>query len=209
MISFIDGIQKTKDTNKWDEILPGVMVAMLSCAEDISFLSRFSAFGLLTLSLSFGVISYVGLKESDRIDFTDILQLNLWPASVSDASSWFGVVVFGYGVVPVIFNIKDSMLNPQLIGMSTKIGLAIAYLGYIFASNGIRILFSHTYSFEGDVLQALPDSSISIIVRLMMTCVVVVTAPFIVVPVSSNPDEFNCHLSPPLPSISSSLSVVK
>ena len=186
MLSFIDGINETNGTSKWDEIFPGVMVAILSCAEDISFLSKFSAIGLMALALSFGVISYVGVKENGWIDLTDILQLNLWPDSVSDASSWFGVVVFGYGVVPVIFNIKDSMSNPQLIGLSTKIGLAIAYFGYLFASSGIRILFSRTHSFEGDVLQALPNSPISLIVRLMMTCVVAVTAPFIVVPVRMN-----------------------
>lgn len=156
----------------------------MSCAEDISFLSKFSAFGLLALALSFAVIFWEGVKENGWMGFTHILGLHLFPESLSSASSWFGVVVFGYGVVPFIFSFKDSMENPEFIGLSTKIGLSIAYTGYIFASNCIQILFSPKHFFDGDVLQALPNSLVSSIVRIMMISVVAVTAPLISVPVS-------------------------
>lgn len=76
------------------------------------------------------------------------------------------------------------MTHTQFIHLATKLGLGIAFGGYVLASNGIRILYSLTYSFDGDVLQALPDSSISIVVRLLMISVVCVTAPLIAVPVS-------------------------
>ena len=158
---------------------------MLSCAEDISFLLKFSVFGLLALALSFAVIFWEGVRENKLIGFAHVLRLHLFPESLLSASSWFGVVVFGYGVVPFIFSFKDSMENPELIGLSTKIGLSIAYTGYIFASNCIQILFSPTHSFDGDVLQALPNSLVSSIVRVMMICVVAVTAPLISVPVSA------------------------
>ena len=182
MISFMDGINMSTGFSRWDKILPGMIVAVLSCAKDISFLSQFSAVGLIALAVSFGVISWEGVKENGLVDRSEILQLNQWPESLSAASSWFGVVVFGYGVTPVIFNIQESMAKPQFIGKSTIIGLGIAYVGYLFASNGIRILFARTHSFDGDVLQALPDSLIALAVRLLMTFVVAVTAPFIVVP---------------------------
>ena len=185
MMSFLYGINHSEIFGKWHKILPGIAVAALSCAKDISYLSKFSAVGLIALAFSFGFISCEGLKENGWVDFVDISQINLYPESLSSASSWFGVVVFGYGVVPVIFNIKYSMKKPELIGLSTKIGLGIAFVGYIFLSNGIRIIFSETFVFEGDVLQALPDSNmISSAVRLLMTFVVCVTAPFIVLPVS-------------------------
>jgi amino acid permease len=129
------------------------------------------------------VISWEGFKDNGWSGFSDTKHLNFWPESLSAASSWFGVVVFGYGVVPFIFTFQDSMANPQFIGLSTKIGLAIAYVGYLFASNFVRILFSRTHTFDGDVLQALPDSPISFAVRLLMTFVVCTTAPFIAVPV--------------------------
>jgi amino acid permease len=183
MISFMDGINISTGYSRWDKLLPAIVVAVLSCAKDISFLSKFSATGLIALALSFGVISGEGIKENGWVDFKELSTLNLWPESLSAASSWFGVVVFGYGVVPVIFNVRESMAEPQFISISTSIGLGIAYVGYLFASNGIRILFSK-FSFDGDVLQVLPpNSAIALSVRLMMTFVVAVTAPFIVVPV--------------------------
>jgi hypothetical protein len=125
-----------------------------------------------------------GAKENGLGGFTRAMQLNLYPESISAASSWFGVTVFGYGVVPFIFSFKDSMAEPQSIRISTKIGLCIAYLGYLFASNFIRMLFAPSHSFDGDVLQALPPSLIATSVRALMTFVVCVTAPLIAVPVS-------------------------
>ena len=128
------------------------------------------------------VIFREGVVENEWVGFADVRHLNLWPESVSAASSWFGIVVFGYGIVPFIFSFKDSMKDPNDIDLSTKIGLGIVYLGYLFVSDCVRILYSPTHSFDGDVLQALPDSMISSAVRLLMIAVVCVTAPLIAVP---------------------------
>lgn len=106
----------------------------------------------------------------------------MWPESLSAASSWFGVVIFGYGVVPFIFNIRESMANPTQIHDSLRMGLFVAYAAYVFISNGVRVLFSPSHIFDGDVLQAMPDTWISLVVRLLMTFVVAMTAPLIVVP---------------------------
>ena len=178
----MDGINISTSFKRWEKILPGAVVAILSCAKDISFLSSFSAVGLALLGIAWVVISWEGVKENGWITFSGILQLNLWPDSLSSASSWFGVIVFGYGVVPVIFNLKQSMAEPHLIKKSTMIGLSIAYMGYLFASDGIRVIFARTHSFDGDVLQAMPDSPITMSVRLLLAFVVAVTAPFIVYP---------------------------
>lgn len=131
------------------------------------------------------VIFWEGIAKNEWLGFADVRRLNLWPESVSAASSWFGIVVFGYGIVPFIFSFKDSMKDPNHIGLSAKIGLGIVYVGYAFMSDCIRILYSPTHSFDGDVLQALPDSTISMAVRLLMIAVVCVTAPLIAVPVSA------------------------
>lgn len=181
MISFIDSMPITTGSRKIDIIIPSIIVALLSCSPDVSFLTKFSIFGLMALTLSFSVIVWQGLAENGLSGFQSTL--NLWPRDLSDASSWFGVVVFGYGVVPFILNFRESMAIPNHVGLATKVGLVLVFLAYVVMSNFVRILFSPTHIFNGDVLQALPKSSlIALTVRLLMTFVISVTAPLIVVP---------------------------
>ena len=181
MISFIDSMPITTGSRKIDIIIPSIIVALLSCSPDVSFLTKFSIFGLMALTLSFSVIMWQGLAENGLSGFQSTL--NLWPRDLSDASSWFGVVVFGYGVVPFILNFRESMTIPNNVGLATKVGLVLVFLAYVVMSNFVRILFSPTHTFNGDVLQALPKSSwIALTVRLLMTFVISVTAPLIVVP---------------------------
>mmetsp|Transcript_3228 Transcript_3228/g.6898 ORF Transcript_3228/g.6898 Transcript_3228/m.6898 type:complete len:488 (+) Transcript_3228:69-1532(+) len=172
MMSFITDMPITTGSNKVDLLIPSVIVSLLSCAPDISFLSNFSALGLLALALSFTVIAWQGVDDNGLYGFYHMDELNLFPKNWTDASSWFGVVAFGYGIVPVIFNIRDSMAQPEYVQPSTKIGLIMVFVGYITISNGVRILFSPAHVFDGDVLQAMPDTWISFIVRLLMTFVV-------------------------------------
>ena len=157
MISFIDSMPITTGSRKIDIIIPSIIVALLSCSPDVSFLTKFSIFGLMALTLSFSVIMWQGLAENGLSGFQSTL--NLWPRDLSDASSWFGVVVFGYGVVPFILNFRESMTIPNNVGLATKVGLVLVFLAYVVMSNFVRILFSPTHTFKGDVLQALPKSS--------------------------------------------------
>mmetsp|Transcript_37966 Transcript_37966/g.66558 ORF Transcript_37966/g.66558 Transcript_37966/m.66558 type:complete len:468 (-) Transcript_37966:117-1520(-) len=182
MQGFINDTPLTTGSRRVDLLIPSAIVALLSCAPDIGFLSKFSGMGLLAVGLSFIVISWQGFEENGFSGFRGALELNLWPASLSTASSWFGVVVFGYGVVPFVFNFRDSMANPQQVGLALQIGLVLVYVGYIMMSNGIRVLFSPSHVFDGDVLQAMPNNWISLIVRLLMTFAVSLSAPLIVVP---------------------------
>ncbi len=87
-----------------------------------------------------------------------------------------------YFVVAFAHEKRDSMANPRHINLSLKIGLLMVYAGYIAMSNGIRVLFSPSYVFLGDVLQAMPGAWISNVVRVLMTFVISVTAPLIVIP---------------------------
>lgn len=74
------------------------------------------------------------------------------------------------------------MACPQHVGLSLQIGLFLVYVGYLMMSNFIRVLYSPSHDFDGDVLQAMPNNWISLIVRLLMTFMVTTTAPLIVVP---------------------------
>lgn len=182
MSSFIADMPFTTGSRQVDLLIPSTIVAVLSCAKDMSFLSKFSGMGLIAVGLSFAVISLQGFFENGITGFKNSLELNLWPDTFADACQWFGVVVFGYGVVPFVFNIRNSMAEPEQIGTSIEIGLFIVVVGYITISNGIRVLFSPSHTFAGDVLQAMPDTWISLIVRFLMTFVIAVTAPLIIVP---------------------------
>ena len=59
------------------------------------------------IMISDSVISWQGYREDGFDGFRhNMLTLNLWPESLSAASSWFGVVVFGFGVAPFVFNFR-------------------------------------------------------------------------------------------------------
>ena len=77
---------------------------------------------------------------------------------------------------------RDSMYEPNRVNDSLKLGLSMVYFGYISISNGICILFSPSYIFEGDVLQSMPGTSIALLVRLLFIIVISLTAPLIVIP---------------------------
>ncbi|KAL3816074.1 hypothetical protein ACHAXA_009712 [Cyclostephanos tholiformis] len=184
MSSFVSGTSLTTGSSGLDLLLPNTIVIALSCAPDVGWLGNFSGIGLLALAMSFVIISWRGFAENGFVGFSDSpwSSLGLWPESISDASSWFGVAVFSYGVAPFVFNFRDSMNDPRCVGSAVRTGLLLVYVGYIIMSNGIRILFSPSHVFDGDVLQAMPNSGISMYVRLLMTFVVVLTTPLVVVP---------------------------
>mmetsp|Transcript_16721 Transcript_16721/g.39998 ORF Transcript_16721/g.39998 Transcript_16721/m.39998 type:complete len:339 (+) Transcript_16721:734-1750(+) len=182
MVSFIADTPISTGSRKIDIIIPSIIVAILSCAKDISYLSKFSILGLLAVALSFIVISWQGFEKHGISGFYNISELNIWPTSLSAASSWFGVVVFGYGTAPFVFNFRNSMTLPKQINQSLQIGLLMVYIGFLLMSNGIRILFSSSQTFDGDILQVMPNTHISAMVRILMTGVVALTGPLIAIP---------------------------
>lgn len=183
ILSFIKDTPFTTGSDKYDLLLPAVAITLLSCAPDLGFLAPFSALGLLALAVSFVVIAWQGVVENGASGFAQISQINLWPEDFAAVSDWFGIVAFGYGVAPIAYNIRESMAEPQQMGFSTRIALWSVFGAYAFLGDGVRVLFSPSHDFDGDVLQAIPtDSWIPTAVRLLMTFVSVVTAPLLVVP---------------------------
>jgi amino acid permease len=182
MASFLGGTPLTTGSGGLDLLVPNFVVVVLSCAPDVGRLGNFSGIGLMALAVSFVVISWQGFAENGCGGFRDAPSLGLRPASLAAASSWFGVAVFSYGVAPFVFNFRDSMGDPRDVGRAVRAGLLAVYVGYVAMSNGIRVLFSPSHVFDGDVLRAMPDSWISLSVRLLMTLMVALTTPLVVVP---------------------------
>lgn len=93
----------------------------------------------------------------------------------------FGIVVFGFGIVPFILNLHDSMAIPQLINLSLKTeNWGKVYVGYVVISNGILPPFKRSwgritgnaYQFFYNIVQILTS----------MTVAVAVMVPLIVIP---------------------------
>ena len=115
----------------WDTFLAAMFMCLLSLVPDMGYLSRMSATGLTVLIVAFLVIALHGIlannnNKDDSSSFPDDAvdddddddeqtRLLLWPASgVVGLSQWFGVAVFGYGVVPLAYNFRESMAEPQV-----------------------------------------------------------------------------------------------
>ena len=106
MMSFIENTPLTMGNTKVDLLIPSSIVVILSCLPDIGFLSKCSGLGLIAVAISFIVIVLQGIAENGMSGFREDIQLKMWPEDVTSLSSWYGVVVFGYGVVPFIYNFR-------------------------------------------------------------------------------------------------------
>jgi hypothetical protein len=116
MASFVNGTPLTTGSRLLDLLIPNAILVVLSCVPDVGMLGRHSSgLGLAALAASFAVASWRGYAENGFDGFlllprtpTALLDggSGLWPESVSAASSWFGVVVFSFGVVPFVLNFR-------------------------------------------------------------------------------------------------------
>lgn len=111
----------------WDSVLFGCLMVFLSRVPDLGYLSRVSALGLCILILSFFVIAFKGIVSDHSVGNS---QLYLWPRTLVGLSHWFGINVLGYGIVPLTYNFRESMKDPdRLVECCVKalIGVVIVY----------------------------------------------------------------------------------
>jgi hypothetical protein len=154
----------------------------------VGFLSKFSAFGIGAICFTFVIIfgyGFCDFMSSASVSFSvkDAILGSLWPDSATGVANWFGVAAFSYGIVPITYNIQESMAEPQLMVRATDLALRLVYILYITISNGVAILFTTTpHGFNGDVMEHLPSNSIATFTRLAMSAMILVTAPILVVP---------------------------
>jgi amino acid permease len=177
----------------FDAVITGIIMGVFSLVPDLGYLSSASALGLTVLLAAFIVIACYGIfgtqspssqqhpedglvASSDTTiesflwsESPDILAL--WPRSLSGLSHFFGIVVFGYGVVPLTYNFHESMREPDRLVEATSIALSGVATLYVIMGVGLYALFPHL---TADVLHELPETGIlPILTRLAMTWVVV------------------------------------
>lgn len=184
IISFVRETPVTTGSAALDSLATVLIIAPLTCVEDLHFLSKTSALGIFIIFFSFAVIFAYGLIENGLGGIWDVSWDDMWPNSLTGAANWFGVTVFGFGAVPITFNLMESMQDPKGMPRATEIALWIVGSTYAVIGNGIGILFKPSVpEFKSDVLQELPDSSwIPTMIRVAMSLVLTITAPILLVP---------------------------
>lgn len=184
IISFVRETPVTTGSAALDSLATVLIIAPLTCVEDLHFLSKTSALGIVIIFISFGVIFAYGLIQNGLNGIGDVTWDDMWPKSLTGACNWFGVTVFGFGAVPITFNLMESMKDPEGMPQATKIALWIVGCTYTAIGNGIGILFKPSVpEFKGDVLQELPESLwIPTMIRIAMSLVLTFTAPILLVP---------------------------
>lgn len=156
-----------------DAIGIAMLIGLLSIVPDMGYLAKASATGLTVLFVTFCVIACYG-------DYRGMVW-TLWPqGGMSGVSTWFGCVVFGFGMVPLTYNMQEAMMEPQRMMGASVMGFAAVAVTYAGVGLGLLLLYPYI---DGDVLQELPMTGIlPTAVRLAMVVVVMVTAPLLVVP---------------------------
>eukprot|EP00978_Attheya_sp_CCMP212_P043020 scaffold273332_cov51-Attheya_sp.AAC.2 len=183
VVAFIGGTPFTTGSPLFDSVWTVLLIGPLSCVPNMQFLSKFSAMGIMAIFITFIVVAGYGIANNGMEGVILVTWDTFWPESIGAVSNWFGVVAFGFGVAPVAYTVQESMVEPRNMTKATKLGLFVVFITYVLIGDLISILFLPSVQrIEDDILTILPDSSIVIIARLLMTFVVIVTAPLLVVP---------------------------
>ena len=116
-------------------------------------------------------------RHSDEDDKS----LNYKPESIAALSQWFGIVVLGYGVVPLTYNFRESMAQPNQLVHATAWALGGVALSNILLGVGLYALFPNV---KGEILHELGEGVVPLLTRCAMVGVVLFTTPLLIVPCS-------------------------
>lgn len=164
----------------FDAVLMGILMATIALVPDIGYLSGASAIGLAVLMSALVVIAGYGVFGAKPEHSGEDPSMTVWPESLNGVSHWFGIVVFGYGVVPLTYNLQESMRHQDhFMGATVLSHVGVAVI-YVVLGVGLYALFPYL---TADVLHEIPDEGIlPILTRLGLTWTIVATAPLLIVP---------------------------
>lgn len=188
-ISFLEKTPISSKSKFLDALCTMIFIIPLSCLPNVGFLSKYSALGLLAILLSFLIIYSYGIQQNGWDGISTITIYDLYPQSIHECSAWFGIIVFSFGIVPVTYNLQESMKKPAQMKHATTIALIMVFILYIVIGSGVFIIYAPSltsndikHHFNGDVLQHLPAGIIPTCIRLAMTGVIIVSAPLLIIP---------------------------
>jgi len=192
ILSFLEATPFTTGDKLRDGILFGFLLVPFCIVDDMSALSKLSRFGLVILGFAMSVVAWYGCNgygdETNGVTEANINKFdentnsfNLYPLNgIEGVSKWFGCVVFSFGVVPLTFNFRESMAEPEKLPKIAMISMTTVGVFYIVVGIYFLYLFPNI---EDDLLAELPSTGfLAIVTRLAMIIVVMASTPLLIVP---------------------------
>jgi amino acid permease len=187
ILAFARGTPFSTGRTPVDAVILAVLLVPLCIVDDMSNLSRLSRLGLVILGFTMLVISGYGVSgrhgyDGDIADGTVVPNspFTLFPPNgLAGVSHWFGCVVFGFGIVPLTFNFRESMAKPDQLPVTALTSMLLVAAAYIVTGIGLLYLYP---DIDDDVLSQIPDGGLATVTRLAMVAVVMATAPLLIVP---------------------------
>lgn len=150
-------------------------------------LSKLSGLGMSLILLTFVAITIYGVTLNGLFGFHELItskasqySFKMWPDSLSSFSSWFGVAIFGVGIVPFTYEFLDSMDQPKQLMPATSKSLWILFS--IYSSIGFIIPIIFVHNITQDIISELPVGIFPTIVRISMSIVLITSMPLIIIP---------------------------
>jgi amino acid permease len=184
ILAFAKGTPFTTENILADGVFLAFLLVPLCIVDDMSNLSRLSRLGLIILGFTMLVIAGYGVSghELDGGAGRQVASnpFNLFPTNgLTGVSHWFGCVVFGFGIVPLTFNFRESMEKPEQLPVTALVSMLLVAAAYVVTGIGLLYLYPEI---DADVLSQIPDGSLATVTRLAMIVVVMATAPLLIVP---------------------------
>jgi amino acid permease len=180
ILGFIQQTPLQSDNPRFNAIFMVLFIVPVLMLPNYESIAKVSALGTGLVCAVFGIVAVMGILQNGFAGFFTISWDNLWPSSLSSLSSWFGIAVFGYGIVPFTFTMQESMVHPSEFKNSCNISLWIVFVAYCIMGNGLSIIFMQTIN--SDVLSVLPHGIVPTSLRLLMVIVILTTLPLIIIP---------------------------
>lgn len=165
------------ENNLLDALILCVLLVPLCLVEDMSSLSKLSRLGLIIiLILTILVIAGYGISGYDdlRRKSGEFNPFHFLPCDgITGVSQRFGCVVFGFGIVPLTFNFRESMAQPECLLKTSMVSMLLVAVAYIVT--GVVLLYLYP-DIHDDILSDLPGGWLATLARLAMIVVVMATA---------------------------------
>mgnify|MGYP000147126427 FL=1 len=137
----------------------GILVPLCCYSKDMGFLSKFSAAGLFAIIISFVMIIFYGLTALSEPTYTPLVIGDLYPSNFTNASHFFGIATFCYGIPPLTFMLRDSLapsLRETHFLPAIRTSVRNVFWAYICLGVSVACLF-HGVGVQGDIIKNLPD----------------------------------------------------
>lgn len=181
ILGFMQETPLKSDNPRVDALFMLLFIIPVLLLPNYESIAKVSALGTGLVCAVFGIIAVIGMLQNGFAGVYTITWDALWPSSLSSLSRWFGIAVFGYGVVPFTFSIQESMIHQSEFINSCNMSLWMVFLAYCVMGNVISIIFMQ--NIKSDVLSALPQNgTVPTALRLLMAIVILTTLPLIIIP---------------------------